>query len=203
MLSNTRYERFEGTNTPRDFVELPSQLNECFAMFPEIKKTYRHVETGEDIPEELLEKVKSASKFNQGYQTVSFAAAAFLDQLWHSLKPEEVPLPDKIEEFEERALKEIGLKTDLIPPRYRSTYFSHIFAGGYSACYASYLWSEVLDADCEKWFKDNGGMTRENGMRFRTMVLQKGGSEDCEEVVKGFLGREPNIEPLLERRGLN
>lgn len=202
-LSNVRYSRFEGTNVPRDFVELPSQLNENFMLFPEVVKNYKHHETGEVIPDELIAKVRAASKFNQGYATTEYLAAALLDQAWHALKPEEVPEPDKVEEFEAAALERVGLKSDLVPPRYRSTYFAHIFAGGYSACYASYIVSEVLDADCEQYFKTNGGMTRENGNRFRRLILEKGGSDDPDKMIKEFLGRDPSIEPLMERRGLN
>eukprot|EP00760_Papus_ankaliazontas_P032172 PhM_4_TR5673/c0_g1_i1/m.14868/K01284/dcp; peptidyl-dipeptidase Dcp len=204
LLSKVKYSRFEGTTVPRDLVELPSQLNENFMLFPEvIANCYRHVDTNEPIPMELIAKVKAASKFNQGYATTEYLAAALLDQAWHALKPEDVPDAANVEAFEAAALVRVGLKSELVPPRYRSTYFSHIFAGGYSASYYSYIWSEILDADAEKWFKDNGGLTRENGMRFRRMVLEKGGSEDPEKIVEGFLSRTPSIDPLLERRGLN
>lgn len=203
ILSNVRYSRFAGTNVPRDFVELPSQLNECFLLFPEVVKNYRHYETGEVLPDELIAKVRAASKFNQGYATSEFLQAALIDQEWHVLKQDQVPAVDKFSEFQEAVLAKHGLKSEFVPPRYSSAYFAHVFAGGYSAAYQSYLASELLDADCEAWFKANGGLTRENGTRFRKMILEKGGSDDPARMIKEFLGREPNIEPLLERRGLN
>ena len=203
MFSAVKYPRFSGTSVPRDFVEFPSQVNEMWADWPEVLENYaRHYETGEPIPRELLEKVRAASKFNQGFATTEYLAASLLDQAWHQLKPEEVPGVDDVLEFEASALKEAGVDFAPVPPRYRTTYFSHIFASGYSAGYYSYIWSEVLDADVVEWFKENGGLKRENGDRFRTMLLSRGGSVEAMDLFRAFRGREPDIDPLLKRRGL-
>ena len=175
MFSNVKYPRFGGTSVPRDFVEYPSQVNEMWQIWPEILKNYaKHYKTGEAIPAELLEKVTAAEKFNQGFKTTEYLAATLLDQAWHQLKPDEVPTDTLA--FEAEALKKYGVDLDVVPPRYRSTYFSHTFAGGYSAGYYSYIWSEVLDADTVDWFKEHGGLTRENGDRFREKLLSRGGS---------------------------
>lgn len=203
MFSDVRYPYFSGTSVPRDFVEYPSQVNEMWAVWPEVLKNYAvHYETGKPMPAELLDKVLATQKFNQGFATTEYLAAALLDQAWHQLVPEEVPDADELLAFEANALEAAGVALDTVPPRYRSTYFSHII-GGYSAGYYSYIWSEVLDADTVVWFKENGGLKRENGDHFRETLLSRGGSGEAMMLFKTFRGAEPNIEPLLERRGLN
>jgi len=203
MFSDVNYPSFAGTSVPRDFVEYPSQVNEMWADWPEVLSNYaKHYKTGEPMPRELLDKVLASSKFNQGYGTTEYLAASLLDQAWHQLSPDQVPDADGVLEFEEKALSKAGVKLDTVPPRYRSTYFSHIM-GGYSAGYYSYIWSEVLDADSVEWFKENGGLTRKNGDHFRKTLLSRGGSEDAMTIFKQFRGAEPNIAPLLERKGLN
>ncbi len=203
MFSKVNYPSFSGTSVPRDFVEYPSQVNEMWADWPEILENYAvHHQTGEAMPKELLEKVLATSKFNQGFATTEYLAASLLDQAWHQLSADEVPSADELLEFEAKALETAGVKLDAIPPRYRSTYFSHII-GGYSAGYYSYIWSEVLDADSVEWFKEKGGMKRENGDHFRKTLLSRGGAEDAMAIFKNFRGAEPNIKPLLDRRGLN
>ncbi len=202
MFSNVKYPRFSGTSVPRDFVEYPSQVNEMWATWPEVLKNYaKHYKTGEPIPQALLDKVMAAEKFNQGYKTTEYLSASLLDQAWHQLNPSEIP-KDAVA-FEAEALHKAGVDFSPVPPRYRSFYFSHIFGGGYSAGYYSYLWSEVLDADTVEWFKEHGGLKRENGDRFRSMLLSRGGSSDALGLFKNFVGRDPYIEPLLKRRGLD
>jgi peptidyl-dipeptidase Dcp len=202
MFSNVKYPRFSGTSVPRDFVEYPSQVNEMWMDWPEVLKNYaKHYQTGEPIPQALLDKVEAAEKFNQGYKTTEYLAASLLDQTWHQLKPSEVP-KDAVA-FEKQALQKAGVDYPPVPPRYRSFYFSHAFAGGYSAGYYSYLWSEVLDADSVEWMKEHGGLTRENGDHFRETLLSRGGSADALSLFKNFTGRDPYIEPLLKRRGLD
>jgi peptidyl-dipeptidase Dcp len=174
-----------------------------WATWPEVLEHYAvHYETGEAMPRELSNKVLSTQKFNQGFSTTEYLAASIVDQALHQLGPEEVPMADQILEFERAVLARAGIKLDEIPPRYRSTYFSHIM-GGYSAGYYSYIWSEVLDADTVEWFKENGGLLRENGDHFRRTLLSRGGSVDAMELFRDFRGRDAAIEPLLERRGLN
>ena len=202
MFSDVQYPSFSGTSVPRDFVEYPSQVNEMWADWPEVLANYAvHHETGEAMPSELLEKVLASSKFNQGFGTTEYLAASLLDQAWHQLTPDQVPDADGLLAFEAKALQDAGVSMAAIPPRYRSTYFSHII-GGYSAGYYSYIWSEVLDADSVEWFKENGGMKRENGDHFRKTLLSRGGAEDAMSIFKTFRGKEPNIQPLLVRRGL-
>ena len=203
MFSEVRYPTFAGTSVPRDFVEYPSQVNEMWADWPEVLANYAvHHESGEPMPGELLEKVLATAKFNQGFATTEYLAASLLDQAWHQQKPEELPDAEGLLEFEANALEAAGVAMDVIPPRYRSTYFSHII-GGYSAGYYSYIWSEVLDADTVEWFKENGGMLRANGDHFRQTLLSRGGADDAMKLFREFRGAEPNIQPLLERRGLN
>lgn len=203
MFSDVNYPYFAGTSVPRDFVEYPSQVNEMWAIWPEVLKNYAvHHETGKPMPKELLDKVLATQKFNQGFATTEYLAASLLDQALHQLSPEQVPTGEEIIAFEADALKTAGVAMDVIPPRYRSTYFSHII-GGYSAGYYSYIWSEVLDADTVEWFKENGGLKRENGDHFRKTLLSRGGSKDALKIFKDFRGAEPNIQPLLDRRGLN
>ncbi|MFC6087437.1 M3 family metallopeptidase [Sphaerisporangium aureirubrum] len=201
LFSDVRFPRFSGTAVPRDFVEYPSQVNEMWAVWPAVLANYaRHWETGEPMPQELVDRMLAAQKFNQGYKTVEYLAATLLDWAWHTLDTTTAPL-DALE-FERRALHDAGVDVPLVPPRYRSTYFAHIWSSGYSAGYYSYIWSEVLDADTVEWFNENGGLTRENGDTFRRELLSKGGSLDAMTAFRTFRGRDPRIEPLLDRRGL-
>jgi peptidyl-dipeptidase Dcp len=201
MFSNVKYPRFSGTNVPRDFVEYPSQVNEMWAVWPEVLANYaKHYKTGAPMPKELLDKVIASKKFNQGFMTTEYLAASLLDQRWHQLTPDQVPTD--VLGFEAAALKDAGVDFAPVPPRYRSTYFSHSFSGGYSAGYYAYLWSEKLDADSVEWFKENGGLLRKNGDHFRKTLLSRGGSADALDLFRNFRGRDPKIEPLLERRGL-
>lgn len=202
LFSNVRYPRFSGTSVPRDFVEYPSQVNEMWMVWPEVLKNYaKHYKTGEAMPAGLLKKVESARKFNQGFATTEYIAASLLDQRWHQITPAQIPT-DALA-FEADALKQAGVDFAPVPPRYRSTYFSHIFGGGYSAGYYAYLWSEVLDADTVEWFKENGGLLRKNGDWFRQKLLSVGGSQEATEAFRAFRGRDAKIEPLLLRRGLS
>ncbi|MDG2250948.1 MAG: M3 family metallopeptidase [Gammaproteobacteria bacterium] len=203
MFSNVEYPSFAGTRVPRDFVEYPSQVNEMWATWPEVLENYAvHFASGEPMPAELLDKVLSTQKFNQGFSTTEYLAASIIDQALHQLNPEQVPLADEIMDFELEALEASGISLEAVPPRYRATYFNHIM-GGYSAGYYSYIWSEVLDADTVDWFKENGGLLRENGDHFRNSLLSRGGSEDAMQLFRNFRGRNAEIAPLLERRGLN
>ena len=203
MFSAVEYPYFSGTSVPRDFVEYPSQVNEMWAIWPEVLANYAiHHETGQSMPQELLEKVLSTQTFNQGFETTEYLAASILDQALHQLNPDEIPVGDEIMEFERSTFEGAGIVLDSVPPRYRSTYFSHIM-GGYHAGYYSYIWSEVLDADSVDWFKENGGLTRENGDHFRQTLLSRGGADDAMTLFRKFRGRDPDITPLLERRGLN
>jgi peptidyl-dipeptidase Dcp len=201
MFSHVKYPRFSGTSVPRDFVEYPSQVNEMWASWPVVLKNFaKHYKTGEPIPQELFDKVVAAEKFNQGYKTTEYLAASLLDQAWYQLNPSEIPKDAMA--FEATALRKAGVEFPPVPPRYRSPYFSHAFSGGYSAGYYSYIWSEVLDADSVEWIKEHGGLKRENGDRFRRTLLSRGGSADALSLFKNFVGRDPYIEPLLKRRGL-
>jgi peptidyl-dipeptidase Dcp len=203
MFSKVTYPRFSGTRVPRDFVEFPSQFNEMWRFWPEVLQHYaKHYQTGEPMPAALLAKLMASQKFNQGYESTEQFAATLLDQAWYQLKPSEVPGADGVLEFEAAALHKVGMDFAPVPPRYRSTYFSHVFAGGYSAGYYSYLWSEVLAADTSEWFATHGGLTRANGDRFRSMLLSRGGSQDAMGLFINFTGGEPRIEPLLKKRGL-
>jgi peptidyl-dipeptidase Dcp len=201
MFSNVKYPTFGGANTARDFVEYPSQLNEMWATWPEVLANYaKHYQTGAPMPKELLDKVTAAKKFNMGYITTEYTAAAILDQRWHQLSPSQIPAD--VPGFEAQALKEAGADFAPVPPRYRTTYFSHSFSLGYSSAYYAYLWSEKLAADTTGWFKENGGLQRKNGDYFRKTLLSRGGSADELEVYRNFRGRDADIKPLLERRGL-
>ncbi len=203
MFSKVSYPSFSGTNVPRDFVEFPSQVNEMWSDWPEVLQNYAvHYETGEPMPTELLDRVLAAQKFNQGFATTEYLAASITDMALHQLAPDEVPSADELMQFESDALEAAGANLAAVPPRYRLSYFSHIM-GGYSAGYYSYIWSEVLDADTVEWFRENGGMTRENGQYFRDTLLSRGGSVEAMELFRNFRGREPDVEPFLERRGLN
>jgi peptidyl-dipeptidase Dcp len=201
MFSNVEYPTFGGANTARDFVEYPSQLNEMWATWPEVLANYaKHYQTGAPMPKELLDKVMAAKKFNMGYITTEYTAAAILDQRWHQLAPSQIPTD--VVGFEAAALKDAGADFAPVPPRYRTTYFSHSFSLGYSSAYYAYLWSEKLAADTTEWFKENGGLQRKNGDYFRKTLLSRGGSADELEVYRNFRGRDADIKPLLERRGL-
>ena len=203
LFSEVRYPTFSGTSVPRDFVEYPSQVNEMWATWPEVLKNYAvHHETGEPIPQALLERVLSARTFNQGFATTEYLAATLLDLAWHRLTADEVPEASEVVAFEESALEAAGAAFAPVPPRYRSTYFSHIWSSGYSAGYYSYIWSEVLDADSVEWFRENGGLSRENGDHFRQTLLSKGGSVEAMDLYRAFRGRDAEVEPLLKRRGL-
>ncbi len=201
MFSNVKYPSIAGTNTSRDFVEFPSQFNENWALDPKVFANYaKHFETGEPMPQALVDKIIKARAFNQGYATVEYLGAALLDQAWHEL-PADAPLQD-VDKFEADALKHYKIDMAQVPPRYETPYFAHIWGGGYSAGYYAYLWSEVLDHDAFQWFKEHGGLTRENGQTFRDEVLSRGNTEDLAKMYKAFRGKDPSVEPLLEYRGL-
>lgn len=202
LFSEARYPRVSGTNVPRDFVEYPSQVNEMWTTWPEILANYaKHHESGEPMPAELVEKMRAAEKFNQGFMTVEYLAATLLDWAWHKLAAGESV--EDAEAFEAAALEAAQIAFPLVRPRYRTNYFAHIFSGGYSAGYYSYIWSEVLDAESVEWFKENGGLKRENGDHFRKELLSRGGGMDPLTAFRNFRGRDPRIEPLLKRRGLD
>ena len=206
LLSDVRYPTFAGTNVPRDWVEFPSQINENWALDKSLVKEYaRHVETGEPIPDELLDAISAASEFGQGFATSEYLGASIIDLAWHSLSAAEAAeleaTPEAVAEFEAEALRAAGLDNELIAPRYRSTYFNHIFAGGYSAGYYSYLWAEALDADGFEWFKEQTDL-RAAGQKFRDVILSKGASRDFTEAYREFRGRDKDVAPLLKRRGL-
>ena len=201
MLSNVKYPRFSGTNVPRDFVEYLSQVNEMWMVDPTVLANFaKHHKTGEAMPKELLEKFTASKKFNQGFVTTEYLAASLLDQRWHQIPVGKVPTD--VLGFEAQVLKEAGVDFAPVPPRYRSTYFSHTFSGGYSAGYYGYLWSEKLDADTVEWFKENGGLQRKNGDHFRKTLLSRGGTAEAMDMYRTFRGRDAKIEPLLLRRGL-
>jgi len=202
MFSDVKYPRFAGTNVPRDFVEYPSQVNEMWAVWPEVLANYaKHYQTGAPMPQALLDKVAASKKFNQGFATTEYLAASLLDQRWHQLAPSQIPTD--VLGFEAASLKDMGVDFAPVPPRYRTTYFSHTFSGDYSAGYYGYLWAEKLDADTVEWFKESGGLLRKNGDWFRAKLLSRGGTQDAMQLFHDFRGRDPIIEPLLERRGLN
>jgi peptidyl-dipeptidase Dcp len=203
LLSQVKYPRVSGTSVQRDFVEFPSQVNEMWILWPEVVENYaRHHETGEKLPQEWIDNLNAARTFNEGHATTSYLAAATLDLAWHSLNIEQAAKVTDVEAFEAQAIKDYGLDLAPVPTRYRSTYFSHIFAGGYSSGYYGYIWSEVLDADTVDWFKENGGLKRENGEHFKNTLLGRGGSIDSMQMFRNFRGRDSKIEPLLKRRGL-
>jgi peptidyl-dipeptidase Dcp len=203
MLSNVRYPLLSGTAVPRDFVEYPSQYNEMWAREPSVVAHYaRHYQTGDPMPPELLARVLAAQNFNQGYATTEYLEAALLDQAWHQITVAQAPDAQRVPSFEQQALKASGLDYPPVPPRYHSSYFAHIFEGGYSAGYYAYLWSEVLARDTGQWFHTHGGLTRANGDYLRERVLSRGRSDDPQVLFRNFYGRAPEIEPLLEYRGL-
>jgi peptidyl-dipeptidase Dcp len=199
MFSNIRYPMLGGVS--RDFVEFPSQFNEHWALDSTVFANYaKHYQTGKPMPQALVDKIKRSRTFNQGYAVTEYVSAALLDMAWHSQSPD-APLQD-VNKFEADALKRFHVDLSQVPPRYHTTYFSHIWDGGYSAGYYAYLWSEVLDDDAFYWFKEHGGLTRANGQRFRDLVLSKGGTQDVATTFRNFRGRDPVVEPLLEERGL-
>jgi peptidyl-dipeptidase Dcp len=201
LLSNVKYPRTSGTSVERDFVEFPSQVNEMWILWPEVLDNYaKHYITQEKFPQEWIKSLHASETFNQGHATTSYLAAAILDLAWHELS-EDHDIKD-VTTFETQALNNYGLNYAPVPTRYRSTYFSHIFAGGYSAGYYGYIWSEVLDADTVEWFKESGGLTRKNGDHFRTQLLSRGGSIDSMQMFRNFRGRDAVTEPLLKRRGM-
>jgi len=203
MLSDVHYPLLSGTAVPRDFVEYPSQYNEMWAREPSVVAHYaRHYQTGAPMPPELLAKVLAAQNFNQGYATLEYLEAALLDQAWHQITVAQAPSAQRVPAFERDALQASGLDYAPVPPRYHSTYFAHIFQGGYSAGYYAYLWSEVLARDTGQWFHTHGGLTRANGDYLRKHVLARGRSEDPQVLFREFYGRAPEIGPLLEYRGL-
>ncbi|MCU1471143.1 MAG: hypothetical protein JWQ39_2292 [Glaciihabitans sp.] len=201
LFAHVTYPKFAGTNVFRDFVEFPSQVNEMWMLWPQVLANYAvHHETGEPMPQEFVDKLQASASFNEGFATSEYLGAAMLDQAWHRITADDTVT--NVEKFEADALASFGLDNPAVPPRYSSTYFAHTFSGGYDAGYYSYIWSEVLDADTVEWFKENGGMTRANGDRFRARLLGVGGSKDPLEAFRDFRGRDAEIEPLLERRGL-
>ena len=201
LFATVNYPHFAGTNVFRDFVEFPSQVNEMWILWSEVLDNYaRHFETGEPLDAAIVDRLRATETFNQGHDTSEYLAAAWLDQAWHRLGTAETV--GDVAAFEAEALADIGLDDPAVPTRYSSTYFAHVFAGGYSAGYYSYIWSEVLDADTVEWFRQNGGLTRENGDRFRARLLGVGGSKDPLEAYRDFRGRDAEIAPLLKRRGL-
>ncbi|APH45288.1 hypothetical protein BMW26_10225 [Microbacterium sp. 1.5R] len=201
LFAVVTYPHFAGTNVFRDFVEFPSQVNEMWILWPEVLDNYaRHHETGEPLDPAIVERLRATETFNQGHDTSEYLAAAWLDQAWHRVSTQTEILD--VADFEAAALADIGLDDPAVPTRYSSTYFAHVFSGGYSAGYYSYIWSEVLDADTVEWFRENGGLTRENGDRFRFRLLGVGGSKDPLDAYRDFRGRDAEIAPLLKRRGL-
>ncbi|HTE40426.1 MAG TPA: M3 family metallopeptidase [Steroidobacteraceae bacterium] len=203
LFSNVMYPRFSGTSVPRDFVEFPSQYNEMWAVEPRVLANYakRHG-TGAPMPKELMDKVLAARKFNQGFATTEYLGAAIVDQAFHQQPVGSTPDAAKVEEFEAQALKRSGLDFAAVPPRYRTSYFSHAFSGGYSAGYYAYIWSDVLARDTEHWINANGGLQRKNGDALRAKILSKGFSVDAITMFREFYGKDPDIGPLLESRGL-
>jgi len=203
MFSNVQYPSLSGTSVPRDFVEYPSQYNEMWAREPQVLANYaKHYQTGEPLPQALLDKVLAATKFNQGFKTTEYIAAAVLDQHWHQLAAGTTPADRDVIAFEATALKDAGLDFPPVAPRYHTTYFSHVFSGGYSAGYYAYLWSEVLARDTEHWMNTHGGLQRANGDFLRAKVLSRGRSADVLTLFKDFYGQDPDIAPLLDNRGL-
>ena len=200
LFASQRYATLSGTNTPRDFVEFPSQINEHWASHPRVFAHYaRHYQTQEPMPDALRDKMLNATQFNKGYDMTELLSAALLDMNWHSIRE----TVDNVESFEAEALKKEGLDLPAIPPRYRSSYFAHIFGGGYAAGYYAYLWTQMLADDGYQWFVEQGGLTRANGQKFREAILSRGNSTDLAELYRQWRGHDPRIEPMLENRGLS
>ncbi len=203
LFAQVTYPKLAGTNVFRDFVEFPSQVNEMWMLWPEVLANYaKHYQTGEPLDQEIVDRLHASEQFNEGFATSEYLGAALLDQAWHGLSSSAAAGVDVVAAFEASALAAVGLGNPAVPPRYRSTYFAHVFSGGYDAGYYSYIWSEVLDADTVDWFTENGGLTRANGDRFRAKLLGVGGSKDPIEAYVDFRGRRADIGPLLKRRGL-
>lgn len=201
LFSDVDYPSQSGTSVPRDFVEFPSTFKEDWAIQPEVLENYAvHYESGEQIPQELLDKVIAARDFNQGFDTQEYLAATMLDLEWHMLETGEVP--GDVESFEDKALAKHNLDMEAVPPRYKSPYFAHIFSGGYAANYYAYIWSEILAADAFAYMQEEGGLTRENGDRFRDYILSRGGSREAMELYREYRGQDPDVKHLLKRRGL-
>lgn len=202
LFATQRYATLSGTNTPRDFVEFPSQINEHWASHPQVFARFaRHVETGEPMPQALRDKMQRASLFNKGYDMTELLSAALLDMRWHSLETKASSY--SVDQFEQQALAAEDLDLQAVPPRYRSSYFAHIFGGGYAAGYYAYLWTQMLADDGYQWFVEQGGLTRENGQKFREAILSRGNSTDLAELYRQWSGRDPRMEPMLEHRGLS
>jgi peptidyl-dipeptidase Dcp len=201
LFASQTYPSISGANTARDFVEFPSQFNEHWALDPKVLANYaKDYRTGAAMPQALIDKIKKAAKFNQGYDLGEVVEAAMLDMSWHSL-PASAPRQD-VDAFEKQTLDAMGLHTDDIPPRYRTSYFLHIWSNGYSAGYYAYLWTQMLEHDAYHWFMDHGGMTRENGQRFRDLILSRGHTQDYGTMFRAFYGKDPDIGPMLEEHGL-
>lgn len=202
LFATQRYATLSGTNTPRDFVEFPSQINEHWASHPQVFSRFaRHVDTGEHMPQALRDKMQQASLFNKGYDMTELLSAALLDMRWHSLEMSNASHP--VDQFEQQALVAEGLDLKAVPPRYRSSYFAHIFGGGYAAGYYAYLWTQMLADDGYQWFVEQGGLTRENGQKFRDAILSRGNSTDLAVLYRHWSGRDPQMEPMLKHRGLS
>ena len=202
MFSDVEFPSQAGTSVPRDFVEFPSTFEEDWAIHPEVLRNYaRHYETGEQIPQELLDRVIAAREFNQGFDTYEYLGATMIDLEWHLLGSDEIP--DNVEAFENAALEKYNMDWHVVPPRYKSPYFSHIFSGGYSANYYAYIWSEILAADAFAFMREQGGLTRENGDRYREYILSRGGSLDAMELYQNYRGGDPDVSHLLRRRGIS
>ena len=201
FFADQKYPSLSGTSVARDFVEFPSQFNEHWALNPKVFENYAmHYKTGESMPQELVDKIKKSTHFNQGYMITELLEAALLDMQWHTIPASKEV--ENVDKFEVQALKDSDIYIPVVPPRYRSSYFSHIWGSGYSAGYYAYIWTHMLSANAFDWFQEHGGMTRENGQRFREMVLSKGNTEDLAKVFKDFVGHEPQVGPLLEEMGL-
>ena len=202
MFSRVEYPTFTGTSVPRDFVEFPSQFNENWALEPTVLANYaKHHQTGAPMPQSLVDKIKVSRTFNQGFTTTEYVSASLLDMVWHTLPPGTPP--QDVKAIEAETLRRFNIDVPEVPPRYRTTYFSHIWSSdGYAAGYYAYLWSEVLDHDAYAWFRENGGLTRANGQRYRDMILSRGGTEEADVLYRNFRGRDPSVEALLEQRGL-
>ncbi|MEO8938659.1 MAG: M3 family metallopeptidase [Burkholderiaceae bacterium] len=202
ILSRQKYLYFSGANVTSDFVEFPSQFNENWAIEPRVFANYaKHHRTGEAMPRALVAKIEQSRRFNQGYLSTEYLAAALLDLEWHS-RAADAPRVDDVEAFEHATLQKYGLDLAQVPPRYKSSYFSHIWDGGYEANYYAYLWAEILADDGYQWFVEHGGMTRENGLHYRDTVLSQGGSKDAAQLYRDFRGRDPDVAPLIRKRGL-
>ncbi|WP_405372772.1 MULTISPECIES: M3 family metallopeptidase [unclassified Microbacterium] len=200
LFATVTYPHFAGTSVFRDFVEFPSQVNEMWIFWPEVLSSYaRHIETDAPLPDDVIAKLRESEAFNQGFATSEYLAAAWLDQAWHSMDADDAATEMNVADIEATALADIGLDNPVVPPRYASTYFAHVFSGGYSAGYYSYIWSEVLDADTVEWFHENGGLTRDAGDRFRTLLLGVGGSKDPLEAYRDFRGRDARQSSRVRR----